>query len=202
MVRDLVAAATRALTGVAIRCLDPSVLDGPRVYFANHSSHLDFLVIWASLPQRQRERTVPVAARDYWQRGRFRRWLSGNVFQALLVDRTRVSAHHNPIDQMDAVLASGRSLIIFPEGTRSVDGTMKPFRSGLYHLARRHADIDLVPVCLENLNRLLPKGEILPVPLVCAATFGRPVRLAAAEPRDAFLERAHKAVEELRSHAT
>ncbi len=197
---DLLATLIRVASGACVRLGDPDVMAGTRIYFANHTSHLDFAVVWASLPSEQRRRCVPVAAKDYWESGWLKRYLAKRVFRAVLLDRKRVSASENPIDRMNQALADGDSLIVFPEGTRSLDGEMRKFKPGLYHLAKRNPEVPLVPICLENLNRILPKGELLPVPLLSAITFGSVIRLETGETKGAFLERAQDAIEELRSH--
>ncbi len=138
MVPDFLASLIRVISGACIALSDPDVLTGPHVYFANHTSHLDFLVIWSSLPPDQRRRCRPVAAKNYWEGGCIRRYLANRVFRAVLVDRKHVTAHNNPLTQMNEVLADGDSLIIFPEGSRSFDGQMHPFKSGLYHLAKHN----------------------------------------------------------------
>lgn len=168
-----------------------------RIYFANHASHLDFLVIWSCLPKRIRERTKPVAAKDYWLQGRVRRFLSEHVFRAVFVDRNQSSRTENPIDVMSAALDQGFSLIIFPEGTRSPSGELQDFKSGIFHLAKKYESVELVPLFLENLNRILPKGEVIPVPLLSKVRFGRPLLIQEGEDRMIFLHRAKKALEEL-----
>jgi 1-acyl-sn-glycerol-3-phosphate acyltransferase len=201
MKHDLLAALVRAISGVHARLRLPQVGDGPCVYFANHTSHLDFAVIWASIPADRRARCLPVAAKEYWEAGMCRRFIAKRVFRAVLIDRQNVSAHdNNPLVQMDHVLAEGHSLIIFPEGTRSLDGTIGQFKSGLYHMAKRNPALPFVPVCLENLNRILPKGELLPVPLLSTITIGSPLQLEPDENKTDFLTRAKSAIEELRQH--
>lgn len=165
-----------------------------RVYFANHRSHGDFVLIWGSLPQHLRRRTRPVAAADYWQAGALRRYLINRVFRGVLIAR-KVDRHHaNPVEQMGAALSSGDSLIIFPEGTRNQGDTLLPFKSGIYHLAKYHPEAELVPVWIENLGRVMPKGTFIPVPLLCSLTFGQALELAPDETRDNFLERARLAL--------
>lgn len=200
MVSDLFSFLLRLAVGSYVRLRDPEVLGGTRIYFANHTSHLDFAVIWANLPSIQRRRCVPVAARDYWETGRIRRYFAQQVFRAVLVDRKRVSVRSNPLLPMDEALERGDSLIIFPEGTRSLDGATRRFKPGIYHLAKHNPEVSLVPVCLENLNRILPKGERLPIPVLSAITFGQAMQLEPGETKRDFLERAESAVEELRSH--
>src|SRR5882724_2057701 len=98
------------------------------VFFANHSSHLDFAVIWAALPPSQRHRVRPVAGRDYWEKTPLRRWLAVQVFKAVLIERLKVTVATNPLAPMLAALDGGASLIVFPEGTRSVDGQLQAFK--------------------------------------------------------------------------
>jgi 1-acyl-sn-glycerol-3-phosphate acyltransferase len=169
-----------------------------RVYFANHTSNLDAAVIWASLPVEVRSLTRPVAARDYWTKGKVRPYLANNVFNAVLIDRHKISAHDNPIDHLLEALGQRYSLIIFPEGTRTMTGEIGAFKSGLYHLAKRRPDVEFVPVLIDNLNRILPKGEFLAVPLLASVSFGAPLHLNADEPKQTFLERARAAVMNLR----
>ena len=161
-----------------------------RIYFANHSSHGDFVLIWAALPAALRGRTRPVAAADYWRQGQLRRFIGDKVFDAVLIDRDPASRQADPIEILLAALDRGVSLIFFPEGTRNTTGQrLLPFRSGLYRLACARPHVELVPVWIDNLNRVLPKGEIIPLPLLCTVTFGPPVSMAPGEESGPFRER-------------
>ena len=131
-----------------------------------------------------------------------RRHLSTHVFNAVLIDRQHVSAHaHNPIEPLLDALEGGRrhSLILFPEGTRGNGSEPGPFKAGLYHLARHRPDVELVPVLIDNMNRILPKGELLPVPLLGGLSFGTPLHIGEDEGKAAFLGRARDAVNGLRT---
>lgn len=204
MIATLIAGFARTLTGASVRWLAPPA-KGQRIYFANHTSHADFITIWSALSPSLRAHTRPVAAADYWESNALRRYLAARVFRAVLIDRgsgdaMAGEAASDPergraaIAQMVAVLRQGDSLIIFPEGTRGEGGEIAPFKSGLYHLAVAAPDVDLVPVRLENLNRVLPKGEVIPVPVIARLTFGPPLRLGPGEPRESLLERTRSAV--------
>ncbi len=165
------------------------------VYFANHSSHGDFILIWAVLPPRLRRRVRPVAGADYWLKSKLRGFIGRDVFNAVLIERNRDDRTVDPVETMTAAMKEGSSLILFPEGTRNLgDAPLQPFKSGLFHLAALQPDFELVPVWIANLNRVMPKGEFVPIPLICTVTFGAPVHLEPEESKEAFLERARNAL--------
>ena len=173
-----------------------------RIYFANHSSNGDFVLLWTALPTPLRRRTRPVAALDYWLTSPLRAFIGREVFNAVLIDRRPETRTEDPVAQMAMALDEGSSLILFPEGQRnSSDAPLLPFKSGLYHLAKARPGVDLVPVWIANLNRVMPKGEIIPVPLICTLTFGAPLHLDPDESKDAFLARATQALLALKPQA-
>ncbi len=166
-----------------------------RVYFANHTSNADFILVWTVLPPPLRRATRPVAAADYWLINPLRRFIGEKVFNAVLIDRNPETRTDDPVAQMVEALDTGVSLLIFPEGTRNVtDDPLLPFRTGLFHLAGARPNVDLVPVWIDNLNSVLPKGEVVPVPLICTVRFGAPIHLETGETKDAFLTRAEAAL--------
>ena len=207
-IASLLAAVARGISGVQVQWAGCEPDERQRIYFANHSSHLDFVVLWSALPSDIRARVRPIAAKDYWDESPLRRYLALNVFHAVLLERGTMASAKNPeearfvgrhlIDDMDVALGTENSLIHFPEGTRGTGEKMGPFRSGLYHLALKRPDVELVPAYLDNLNRILPKGEVLPVPMLSLLTFGKPIQVEPNEEKDAFLERAREAVAGLR----
>lgn len=193
MVAWLLCGFARLLTGVRAIWRSPPEA-GQRIYYGNHRSHGDFVLIWSSLPSRLRESTRPVAGADYWLASRLRRYIGGEVFRSVLIDRTGHKGVANPIDQMSEALMQGDSLIIFPEGTRNLGDGLLPFKSGIYHLARANPGVELLPVWLENLGRVMPKGALIPVPLLCSVTFGSPLQPAPDESKEDFLARARDAL--------
>jgi 1-acyl-sn-glycerol-3-phosphate acyltransferase len=180
---------TRLLTGAQSRWVGCGPMNVQRIYFANHTSHLDFVLLWTALPQKLRRRTRPVAAADYWNAGAIRRYLINRVFRGVMVDRTVHNRSDNPLAPMLNALEAGDSLIFFPEGTRGSGGELLPFKSGIYNLARACSAVELVPVWMDNSYRVMPKGSMLPVPLLCSVTFGKPTKLEPDEDKSDFLDR-------------
>lgn len=205
MIATTIAAASRLVSGASVHWRCAPRAQRPRIYFGNHASHLDFVLIWSAFPADVRRTVRPVAGRDYWEHGCVRRYLAASVFHAVLIDRARpgaeggVAAARASIRHMADELDARHSLIVFPEGTRSVDGDVGPFKSGLYHLSRQCPDAELIPVYLENLNRILPKGEVLPVPMLSRVVFGPPLAVRDGEAKDDFLVRAREALTQLRA---
>ncbi|MGE8052074.1 lysophospholipid acyltransferase family protein [Pseudomonas monteilii] len=191
----VITSAARLITGARALWLGCTPLPVQRLYFANHSSHGDFVLLWASLPQPLRKRTRPVAGADYWAKPGIRDFLIRKVFNGVLIDRQRSEGQGSPLQPILEAVAQGDSLIFFPEGTRNLgDELLMPFRRGLYHLAAANPDVELVPVWIANLNRVMPKGRALPLPLLCTLSFGEPLHLHADESKQAFLERASQAL--------
>ena len=164
-----------------------------RIYFANHQSHFDWVLIWAALPSDLRAMTRPIAARDYWCATPLKHWLTREVFNAVYVSRER-TADEDPLEPLLEALRHGDSLVIFPEGTRGTQGDPAPFKAGLYHLAAAFPELPLIPAWIANVQRVMPKGEVLPVPILCSVTFGAPLALQAGEDKRVFLARARDAV--------
>ncbi|MEZ5703607.1 MAG: lysophospholipid acyltransferase family protein [Burkholderiaceae bacterium] len=187
----------RLLTGAQARWHGCPPKAEQRIYFANHQSHADLVLIWAALPSELRSITRPIAAKDYWTSSRFKRWITTDVFHAVYVERER-KGEEDPLQPLIEALESGDSLIIFPEGTRGFEEEPQAFKSGLFNLAQRFPDVVLVPAWIHNVQRVIPKGEVIPVPVLCSVTFGEPVKLGADEPRADFLTRARLAVVALR----
>lgn len=187
-------AAIRLITGARALWLGCQPSAEHRVYFGNHASHGDFVLIWSALPAALRRQVRPVAAADYWQGDPLRRYLIHQVFHGVLIERERERRSEDPIDTLCRAVDGGSSLILFPEGTRNQGEGLLPFKSGIFHLASKRPELEFVPVWLDNLARVMPKGALLPLPILCTASFGVPLRLQAGEDKAAFLGRARAAL--------
>ena len=248
----------RLLTGAQARWWGCPPKAEQRIYFANHQSHLDLVMIWAALPEELRGITRPIAARDYWANTPFKRWITTEVFHAIYVERgggapvvppaplepppaVRIEPSLDeapaafaaaepagaqfeiplsqpapepepsplappgsaealaPLQPLIEALQGGYSIIIFPEGTRGHTGEPQKFKSGLFTLAQMFPEVVLVPAWIDNVQRVMPKGEVVPVPILCSVTFGAPIKLEEGEERRPFLDRAREAVVALRN---
>jgi 1-acyl-sn-glycerol-3-phosphate acyltransferase len=169
-----------------------------RIYFANHQSHFDWVLIWAALPSDLRSITRPIAARDYWTSSRLKHWITREIFNAVYVNRQRTD-DEDPLEPLVEALRNGDSLVIFPEGTRGHKGDPAAFKAGLYHLAERFPQVQLIPAWIDNVQRVMPKGEVVPVPLLCSVTFGAPLQIQPGEDKRGFLGRAREAVVALKA---
>ena len=202
----------RVLTGAQARWHGCPPKVEQRIYFANHQSHADLVLIWAALPKDLRSITRPIAAKDYWTQTPLKKWITTAVFNAVYVDRSSGrpvpgsesgdsvvnEAAADPLAPLIAALESGDSIILFPEGTRGHAEEPQAFKAGLYNLALKFPQVVLVPTWINNVQRVMPKGEVVPVPILCSVTFGEPIRVEPGEERRPFLDRARQTVIALR----
>jgi 1-acyl-sn-glycerol-3-phosphate acyltransferase len=187
----------RVLVGAQPRWIGSRPSPALRIYYANHTSHMDTLALWCALPGDLRAKTRPVAASDYWSGAGLKSYIATRGFNALFIDRNADKRERDPLAPLVEALQRGESLIIFPEGTRRAQALPSPFKSGIFHLTTKVPEAELIPVYLDNLYRSMPKGTLLPVPLTCSVRFGAPLERRPDEGKDAFLERARQAVVDL-----
>jgi 1-acyl-sn-glycerol-3-phosphate acyltransferase len=187
----------RVLTGAQARWYGCPPKAEQRIYFANHQSHADLVMIWAALPQELRAVTRAIAAKDYWTKTPFKQWITTAVFNVIYVSRDR-SAEEDPLEPLLEALENGDSIILFPEGTRGHADEPAAFKAGLFNLSSRYPKAVLIPTWINNVQHVLPKGEVVPVPVLCSVTFGAPMQVEAGEDHRSFADRARRAVIALR----
>lgn len=181
--------------GLRVRGLGNLPKDDPFLLVANHSSHLDTISLLGLFPLWRLHRIQPVAAADYFERNKVISLVSRTLFNILPIARRKIGAVNNPLDAMGAALTAGRSLILFPEGTRG-SGEMQSFRPGVAHLIESFPDVPVVPVYLVNMGRSLPKGQFIPVPLFCEVRIGQPQKITGS--RREILAQLEAAVQRLK----
>lgn len=188
---------TKLLTGAVAQWVGCEPTDKQRVYFANHTSNMDTIVIWASLPEELRNKTRPVAAKDYWTKGPIQSYISKEELNVVYIERLKENRTEDPLNPLRRALDEGASLIIFPEGKRNQTGLPNEFKAGLYHLASEYPQVEFIPVYLENVHKSFPKGAFFPLPVICKSFFGSPISLDKYEPKGEFLKRARQCVLDL-----
>lgn len=178
----------RLLTGARSVWLGCAPEMKQRIYYANHTSHIDFILLWSSLPKAIRRQTRPIAASDYWLKDGFRRFLIQDTFSGVTIKRQR-EHHEDPLQPVKDVLQEGYSIIFFPEGTRNLNDDIEllEFKSGLYHLSQEFPEVEVVPVWISNLKRVMPKGAFIPLPLLSSVIFGCPLQVPSALDKAHFL---------------
>lgn len=186
--------------GIRIRGKQNLPRQHPFILVSNHASHLDAIALLNLFPLRDLGRMRPVAAADYFNREGWMGRTCGILFNILPIERKQVSCSRNPLDDLRAALQRGESLIIFPEGTRSVTGAMGVFHKGVSHLMREFPGIPVVPVYLANLGRALPKGEVLLIPFLCEINIGSAICFHGT--KEQIINEIHQAVLKLQEEST
>lgn len=198
LIEELLIVLVRLLVGAQARWQGCGHSPEQRIYVANHTSHLDVVLLFSALPESLRRRTRPVAAAEYWTAGPIRRYLIHAIFRGVLIERDR--SQLNPLEPAVTALRQGDSLIFFPEGTRGPGEDLQPLKPGIFLLANWFPKVDIVPVWIDNSYRILPKGFAIPVPLLCSITFGTPFRWKEGQKQEDFLAEVRQALEALQPH--
>jgi long-chain acyl-CoA synthetase len=164
-------------------------LEGPVIFAANHQSHLDGPVILAAMPGRWRKQVAPAMSKEFfkahffprehkwWQvlPNRLNYYLAAFFFNGFPLPQREAGARQT-LRYVAEITSAGFSLLIFPEGIRTEDGTIRPFFSGVGLMASR-LELPVVPIRLDGLHKVLPTGRTVPRPGPVSVTFGAPMRL-------------------------
>ena len=123
--------------------------------------------------------TRPIAARDYWTTSPLKHWITREIFNAVYVEPRSAPTTQDPLEPLIEALRHGDSLVIFPEGTRGTRGRAAAVQVGpVSRWPRQFPEVQLIPAWIDNVQRVMPKGEVVPVPILCTVTFGAPLALA------------------------
>lgn len=144
------------------------------IIVSNHNSHFDTMALMSALSFSQLSVTHPVAAGDYFGGSAFKAFITELFTNAILIKRKSDADGENPIEIMSKALKKGKSLILFPEGSRGEPEKMQKFKKGIGILLEKHPHIAYIPVYMRGMGKVLPKGEKLIVPFDVYVTFGEP----------------------------
>ena len=190
----------RFMTGADVTGREHLPLKGPAIVAANHNSHMDTLLLLSIFPSRAVMRVRPAAAADYFLRDPVIGWFSRNLIGIVPVARGKAGSGEDVLAPAREALAAGDIIVVFPEGTRGdASDSMAALKSGVARLAEAFPDAPVTPVWIQGAGRVLPKGEVIPVPMNCAVLIGEPVHWQGQ--RGAFMEELRAALLSLKDQA-
>ena len=175
-------------------------MKGPAIIIANHASHLDMSALYSALPWRYRLKSAAGSAADRWflagRPWRKSGWWNSLVFNGFPIKRGGGRAS---LEYAEWLIDKGWSIIIFPEGTRTTTGKLSRFRVGPALLALGK-NVPVIPVYMEGLHKIRPKGtrEMTPGPVT--VYIGKPLRFAPGTDAGAATHTMQRAMERLRQH--
>ena len=155
------------ITGMLIRGKENIPKNEPYLIIANHNSHLDILAIMSMYKSSELINVNPVAASDYFFKNKYLKWVSLNLIGIIPINRKiKREGNAHPLDEVYRKIEEGKTLIIFPEGSRGEPEQLQKFKNGIGHIAKKYPDLKILPIILENAGKALPKNEALFVPLI------------------------------------
>lgn len=147
----------------------------PYIIMPNHTSHLDTLTVITALGM-QAHGLWTLAARDYWFANRFQGWFARTCLNVLPIEREgNFTEFLQDLKVANEVMIQNRGLLIFPEGTRSLDGNLQPFKPGVLSLLIYGPNVPVIPAYIEGTYHALPKGQNLPKRHPVRIVFGEPL---------------------------
>lgn len=148
--------------------------DGQFILVSNHNSHLDTISLLCSLPVKRLKDVHPAAAADYFARNKVMAALCEFFLNTVFVRRKgEGGAVLKPLDELDMHIKNGKSLILFPEGTRGLPEQIVDFKCGAAVLLQRNPHVKLVPVFMIGMGKAMPKGDGLLIPTECEIRIGK-----------------------------
>lgn len=156
--------------GLRIRHREKLPLCGPAIVVANHNSHMDVFALLSLFPLRQQANVHPVAAADYFLRNKQMAWFSLNILNIIPISRK--GGDSNPLALCEQALREGKTVILFPEGTRGEPGVLSPLKSGVWYLSQAVPEASIIPIWLRGTDQSMAKGSVIPLPLFIDVTIG------------------------------
>lgn len=144
---------------------------GPFLLIANHSSHADTAVLFASLPAELRSHVVAAAASDYFFQGGTMETIARVLFNTVPVAR-KPQPGVDPLRHVVRALREDYGVVFYPEGTRSRDGSISQFRSGVGRLLADFPNLPVLPAYIHGTDRVMPKNSSIPRPAHVVVRFG------------------------------
>jgi 1-acyl-sn-glycerol-3-phosphate acyltransferase len=180
------------ICGVRVRTRGKEILSSGQtfLFLSNHQGNLDAPVIICTVADRhlralfkQEMMRIPVLP------------LAMKKVGFVPIDRTDPTSAHASLDHAAKMLRDGNSFFAFPEGTRSRNGSLGPFKKGVFHMAIK-AGVPIVPVTIKNTNLLQPPGSYRIRPGIVELTFHNPIPASGlqVEDRDRLIEAVRTAI--------
>lgn len=175
--------------GLRVKHREKLPKNGPAIMIANHNSHMDVFALLSLFPLSHQGDVHPVAAEDYFLRNKWIAWFALNILNIIPISRRGGEA--NPLKLCEQALREGKTLILFPEGTRGEPGKLAPLKSGLWYLSQSVPEVPVIPIWLQGTEKVMAKGNRIPLPLFIDVTVGD--ALGANPDKSAFMgELAHR----------
>jgi 1-acyl-sn-glycerol-3-phosphate acyltransferase len=167
----------RFFTGADVTGRERLPVTGPAIVAANHNSHVDTLLLLTIFKARAVHLVRPAAASDYFLKDPVIGWVSRNLIGIVPVARKRAGTGEDVLAPARQALSEGAIVVVFPEGTRGeADDSMAQLKNGVARLAEAFPEAPVIPVWIQGAGRVLPKGEVVPVPMTCAVLVGEAIR--------------------------
>lgn len=183
--------------GINVRYSQRLPKSGPAILVANHTSHIDTLILMSLFPLKTILKIQPIAARDYFFKTKLRSWVSTTLIGIIPIDRESENfSRIHPFAPVTEALKEGKIVIIYPEGTRGNSDQIGEFKNGVAHLSKLNQEVPVIPIYIHNPDMVLPKGDGLLVPFVCDVFIGE--KLNWNNNKESFMALLKSKVEELK----
>lgn len=163
----------------------PNIKKGASIIVANHNSHIDTLLLMSLFSCSDILKIHPVAAADYFCNTALKSFIFKTLLGLIPISRkVRKAPKEELFKEINDALRAGETIIIYPEGTRGEDNTIKEFKSGVSHIAQMNPDVPVIPMFINGPDKILPKGEFLFVPFIADVYVAEPMLYDGSSTKD------------------